>query len=62
MKKREKELKAEAEKRENLLLEKAKAEKKAEKIETAKKLLKMGLSVDQVVEATDLSTEEVKKL
>ncbi len=38
------------------------AEAKTEKIETAKKLLKMGLSVDQVVEATNLSVEEIEKL
>ena len=41
---------------------KAEKEKKAEKIETAKRLLKMGLSVDQVVHATNLSLKEVKKL
>ncbi len=41
---------------------KAEKEKKAEKIETAKKLLTMGLSMDQVADATNLPLEEVKQL
>ncbi len=56
--KREKQLIEKAEKKEKQLIEKA----QAEKIETAKKLLKMGLSADQVVEATGLLLGEVKKL
>ncbi len=47
-----------AEKEKKQLEEKA----KAEKIETAKELIKMGLSLDQVVEATGLPLEEIKKL
>ena len=35
---------------------------KAEKIESAKRFLKMGLSVEQVAEAINLSVEEIKKL
>ena len=46
---------AEGEKRER---EKA----KAEKIETARNFLKMGLSVEQVAQGTGLSIEEVNKL
>ena len=38
-----------------------KGEKKA-KLETAKKLLSMGLSIEQVVQGTGLSLEEVKQL
>ena len=30
--------------------------------ETAKKLLKMGLSIEQISEATELSKEEINKL
>ena len=33
-----------------------------EKKETAKKLLKMGLTVEQIIEATDLTKEEIEKL
>ena len=42
--------------------EKAEKEKKAEKIETARNFLKMGLSVEQVAQGTGLSVEEVNKL
>ena len=35
---------------------------KQTKIETAKKLLKMGLSIEQISEATELSKEEINKL
>ena len=41
---------------------KAEAEKKELKIETAKNLLKMGLSVEQISQATGLSIEELQKL
>ena len=41
---------------------KAEKEKKAEKIETARNFLKMGLSVEQVAQGTGLSVEEVNKL
>ena len=47
-----------AEKREKQLIEKA----KADKIESAKTALSMGLTVDQVAKITGLSIEEVKKL
>ena len=33
-----------------------------EKKETAKKLLKMGLTIEQIIEATDLSKEEIEQL
>ena len=36
--------------------------KNEEKIEIAKQLLKMGLTVEQIKEATKLSQEEIKKL
>ena len=35
---------------------------KKEKIEIAKKLLKMGMTVEQIKEATGLNEEEIKKL
>ena len=42
---------------------KGKAEGKSEAIiETAKKLLKMGLSIEQIIEATGLTKEEIEKL
>ena len=36
--------------------------KMEEKIEIAKKLLKMGMSIEQVEDATQLSKEEIKKI
>ena len=36
--------------------------KTEERLEIAKKMLEMGLSVEQITEATDLSEEEVLKL
>ena len=47
---------------EKLGAKKERAKAKAEKIETAKKLLMMGLNMSQVAEATGLSMEEIKKL
>jgi len=41
---------------------KAEKEKKAEKIESAKRALSMGLSVEQVSKITGLSLDEVRKL
>lgn len=47
---------------EQLGAEKERKKAKLEQLRIAKKLLKMGLSVDQVVHATNLSLKEVKKL
>ena len=50
------------EKGKKLEREKAEKEKKAEKIETARNFLKMGLSVEQVAHGTGLSIEEVNEI
>lgn len=50
------------EKGKKLDAEKERKKAKAGKIETAKKLLTMGLSVDQITEATGLPLEEVREL
>lgn len=42
--------------------EKAEKEKKAERIETARNFLKMGLSIEQVARGTGLPIDEIKKL
>ena len=67
--KEKKEIIEKARKRERQLEEKALAEKKqfeekaqATKIETAKKLLTMGLRMNQVADATNLALEEIKNL
>jgi len=53
---------AKAEKEKKQLIEKAEAEKKAEKIESAKSLLKAGIPVEIVANSLGLSLEEVKGL
>ena len=37
-------------------------EKKNGKIEVAKKLLEMGMTIEQIIDATQLSKEEIEKL
>ena len=46
----------------NVAVQKEREKAKAEKIETARNFLKMGLSVEQVAQGTGLSIEEVNKL
>lgn len=50
------------EKGEKIGAERERKKAKAEKIETARNFLKMGLSVEQVSQGTGLSVEEIKKL